>query len=71
VLKKTLLATALLVSAIGPISTAFASNANDDDRVSAAQLDRDQKAGQLPWWQNQTNGRGSFAYQPATKAHKN
>jgi hypothetical protein len=61
---KTLLAAALLMGALGTISTAFANDI--DESASAAQVAREAKGSQLPWWWNNTDqGRASYAYQPA------
>ncbi|HLH98982.1 MAG TPA: hypothetical protein VKW08_28060 [Xanthobacteraceae bacterium] len=64
---KTLLAAALLMGALGTISTAYANDI--DESASAAQAAREAKGNQLPWWWNNTDqARVSFAYQPAHKA---
>ena len=65
---KTLLAAALLMTALGTVSTAFANDI--DESASAAQVAREAKGNQLPWWWNNADhGRASFAYQPVTATH--
>jgi hypothetical protein len=70
---KTLLAAALLMGALGTVSTAFANDI--DESASGTQVAREAKSSQLPWWWNNTNadqGRNSFGYVPAHKpAQKN
>ena len=66
---KTLLAAALLMSALGTVSTAFANDI--DESASAAQVAREAKGSQLPWWWNNTDqGRASFGYVSAARTHK-
>ena len=64
---KTLLAAALLMGALGTVSTAFANDI--DQSPSTAQSVREAKGNPLPWWWNNADqGKASFAYQPVHQA---
>jgi hypothetical protein len=64
---KTLIAATLLMGVIGTVSTALANDI--DESASAAQVAREAKGSQLPWWWNNTDqGRSSFGSAPV--AHR-